>query len=178
MFLSLWCLWWEVWDNCIDSWSLPSFLFCRALPHIIFYTSKDCVRAYNKTRFRMVHMFPFMWEKHLPTTLHKWRQGSNIAIFTKPEKKEKIRNVYNSSYRSSTVFDNLGLARWTGIKIVWYCKTQHIRKLHSQCPANGVHGSGTKALCGFTGPKLTRKVYINKFGWNPSTDIENNQTLL
>ena len=22
-----WCLWWEVWDNCIDSWSLPSFLF-------------------------------------------------------------------------------------------------------------------------------------------------------
>ena len=28
VFLSLWCLWWEVWDNCIDSWSLPSFLFC------------------------------------------------------------------------------------------------------------------------------------------------------
>ena len=26
VFLSLWCLWWEVWDNCIDSWSLPSFL--------------------------------------------------------------------------------------------------------------------------------------------------------
>ena len=27
VFLSLWCLWWEVWDNCIDSRSLPSFLF-------------------------------------------------------------------------------------------------------------------------------------------------------
>ena len=27
VFLSLWCLWWEVWDNCIDPWSLPSFLF-------------------------------------------------------------------------------------------------------------------------------------------------------
>ena len=27
VFLSLWCLWWEVWDNCVDSWSLPSFLF-------------------------------------------------------------------------------------------------------------------------------------------------------
>ena len=27
VFLSLWCLWWEVWDNCIDSWSLPSLLF-------------------------------------------------------------------------------------------------------------------------------------------------------
>ena len=27
LFLSLWCLWWEVWDNCIDSWSLPSLLF-------------------------------------------------------------------------------------------------------------------------------------------------------
>ena len=27
VFLSLWCLWWEVLDNCIDSWSLPSFLF-------------------------------------------------------------------------------------------------------------------------------------------------------
>ena len=26
VFLSLWCLWWEVWDNGIDSWSLPSFL--------------------------------------------------------------------------------------------------------------------------------------------------------
>ena len=24
VFLSLWCLWWEMWDNCIDSWSLPS----------------------------------------------------------------------------------------------------------------------------------------------------------
>ena len=23
----LWCLWWDVLDNCIDSWSLPSFLF-------------------------------------------------------------------------------------------------------------------------------------------------------
>ena len=28
VFLSLWCLWWEVLDNCIDFWSLPSFLFC------------------------------------------------------------------------------------------------------------------------------------------------------
>ena len=28
VFLSLWCLWWEVWDNCIGSWSLPSLLFC------------------------------------------------------------------------------------------------------------------------------------------------------
>ena len=27
VFLSLWCLRWEVWDNCIDSWSLPSLLF-------------------------------------------------------------------------------------------------------------------------------------------------------
>ena len=27
VFLSLWCLWWEVWGNCTDSWSLPSFLF-------------------------------------------------------------------------------------------------------------------------------------------------------
>ena len=27
VFLSLWCLWWEVWDNCIGSWSLPSLLF-------------------------------------------------------------------------------------------------------------------------------------------------------
>ena len=27
VFLFLWCLWWEVWDDCIDSWSLPSFLF-------------------------------------------------------------------------------------------------------------------------------------------------------
>ena len=26
VFLSLWCLWWEVWDNCIGSWSLPSLL--------------------------------------------------------------------------------------------------------------------------------------------------------
>ena len=27
VFLSLWCLWWKVWDNCIDSWLLPSLLF-------------------------------------------------------------------------------------------------------------------------------------------------------
>ena len=26
VFLSLWCLWWEVWDICIDSWSLPFLL--------------------------------------------------------------------------------------------------------------------------------------------------------
>ena len=29
VFLSLWCLWWEVWDNCIGSWSLPFLLFLR-----------------------------------------------------------------------------------------------------------------------------------------------------
>ena len=28
VFLSLWCLWW---DNCIDSWSFPSLLFCFKL---------------------------------------------------------------------------------------------------------------------------------------------------
>ena len=32
VFLSLWCLWWEVWDNCIDSWSLPSFQFYNKKP--------------------------------------------------------------------------------------------------------------------------------------------------
>ena len=26
VFLSLWCLWWEVWDNCIGYWSLPFLL--------------------------------------------------------------------------------------------------------------------------------------------------------
>ena len=31
VFLSLWCLWWEVWDNCIGSWALPSLLFCRVI---------------------------------------------------------------------------------------------------------------------------------------------------
>ena len=28
--LSLWCLWWAVWDNCIDSWSVPSLLFLNS----------------------------------------------------------------------------------------------------------------------------------------------------
>ena len=37
VFLSLWCLWSEVWDNCIDSWSLPSFLFCGILRVMFFW---------------------------------------------------------------------------------------------------------------------------------------------
>ena len=32
VFLSLWCLWREVWDNCVDSWSLPSFPITSKIP--------------------------------------------------------------------------------------------------------------------------------------------------
>ena len=35
VFFSLWCLWSEVWDTCIDSWSLPSLLLFNDDCHFI-----------------------------------------------------------------------------------------------------------------------------------------------
>ena len=54
VFLSLGCLWWEVWDNSIDSWSLPSLLFwqfsCQS--HTILYVTLDTKLISNFTAVR------------------------------------------------------------------------------------------------------------------------------
>ena len=50
VFLSLWCLWWEVWDNCIDSWPLPSLLFVLSLWLLAYFTAFR-VQVVAQTRF-------------------------------------------------------------------------------------------------------------------------------
>ena len=59
VFLSLWCLWWEVWDNCIDSWSLPSFLlFINAMLYCFAYqnnTNKQASILYSKLHESVQH---------------------------------------------------------------------------------------------------------------------------
>ena len=54
VFLSLWCLWWGVWDNCIDSWSLPSLLF--SMKYLIIWKEKD-ERKRKRTKKLMLVYF-------------------------------------------------------------------------------------------------------------------------
>ena len=53
VFLSLWSLWWEVWDNCIDSWSLPSLL-CLSVKwyfvHILLLVPDMCPSCISRKR--------------------------------------------------------------------------------------------------------------------------------
>ena len=58
VFLSLW---WEVWDNCIDSWSLPSFLF-------FIKKGKRKVRECHNHKSQP---FPGPKRKRKPTNLNK-----------------------------------------------------------------------------------------------------------
>ena len=58
VFLSLWCLWWEMWDKCIDSWSLPSFLFFNQTESPVFMIfSWFCVVLL----FPKAILFDFYW---------------------------------------------------------------------------------------------------------------------
>ena len=71
VFLSLWCLWWEVWDNCIDSRSLPSFLFLFLLvsgkgcgPGVtlccfVVYCTRRFVVCFSVCHFVLVFFSPF-----------------------------------------------------------------------------------------------------------------------
>ena len=54
VFLSLWCLWWDVWDDCIGSWSLPFLLF------YIFYNTKVNIKIVS---------WPNMW---IPDHKFRW----------------------------------------------------------------------------------------------------------
>ena len=58
VFLSLWCLWWEVWDNCIDSWSLPSLLFCQNFWASMVIITKTCLYKFDplKPQFYIVKL--------------------------------------------------------------------------------------------------------------------------
>ena len=62
VFLSLWCLWWEVWDNCISSWSLPPLLFCRRL---ISYAPSHYLMITDRNRLDQVSYVSGYFEKNL-----------------------------------------------------------------------------------------------------------------
>ena len=67
VFLSLWCLWWEVWENCIGSWLLPSLLFSGRSP--------DWSRcSYNRFSRILARIFPTTDSKKMPRWLSQtWR---------------------------------------------------------------------------------------------------------
>ena len=95
MFLSLWCLWWEVWDNRIGSWSLPSLLFHVALlePFIenesIQLSSVVCVRTYDQsTEHNYSNTSPSLRKKKKKKKKRKKKKKK------KKKKREKRENIW------------------------------------------------------------------------------------
>ena len=73
--LAVWCLWWEVWDNCIDSWSLPFLLVqCALLSKIIPFRIKPSIILVRPAKTdRMCLLQPPSYPKrHERETLPFW----------------------------------------------------------------------------------------------------------
>ena len=100
VFLSLWCLCWEVWNNCIGSWLLPSLLFLINRNIEICLWNKLC----KNIMFLLLHRAIWGWDSTV-TSIHMKRsslENNQTEISLVKQTKVILSLLVLRKYESST----------------------------------------------------------------------------